>query len=121
MAAVRLKLNFQSMLYHKGSSDWTYTIIYCLNHAENNAAIVVACIPMLRSLVPGWTSNGDRESETSWKPNNGNPRIHRESFIRLGMVPDPREENPLRLDTMGNISGNGGTSSSPNIVYDSEV
>ena len=104
MAAVRLKLNFQSMLYHKASSDWTYTIIYCLNHAENNAAIIVACIPLLRSLVPSWTSSGDEESETSWEPNNKNPRIHRESFIRLGRVLDSRNENPLAQDTMVNNS-----------------
>lgn len=104
MAAVRLKLTFQRMLYHKTKSDWTYTIIYCLNHAENNAAIIVACIPLLRSLVPGWRLSGDKESETSWEPNNKNPRIHRESFIRQEEVLDLRDESILAQDTMVNNS-----------------
>jgi hypothetical protein len=102
MAAVRLKLSFQRMLYHKTKSDWTYTIIYCLSHAENNAAIIVACIPLLCSLVPRWRSSGDKESETYREPNNKNPRIHRESFIRKGKVLDSRDENTLAQDTIVN-------------------
>ncbi|KFZ18664.1 hypothetical protein V501_01081 [Pseudogymnoascus sp. VKM F-4519 (FW-2642)] len=105
IAAVRLRLNFQPVLHHKpASSDWTYTIIYCLSHAENNAAIIVACIPLLRSLVPRWRLSGDKESETSREPNNKNPRIHRESFIRQGRVLDSRDENILVQDTMVNNS-----------------
>ena len=104
MAAVRLKLNFHRMLYHETKSDWTYTIVYCLNHAENNAAIIVACIPLLRSLVPGWRLSGDKESETSREPNNKNPRIRRESFTRQGKVLDSRDEDTLAQDTMVNNS-----------------
>jgi hypothetical protein len=103
MAAVRLKLSFQRMLYHKTKSDWTYTIIYCLSHAENNAAIIVACIPLLRSLVPGWRS-GRKGSEASQESNNKNLRIHRESFICQGKVLVSRDENILAQDTMVNNS-----------------
>ena len=99
MAAVRLKLNFESMLYKKSSFDWTYTIIYCLNHTENNAAIIVACIPLLRSLFPGWKSSGDPQFENSCGSNNESPRNQRDSFIRLGKLVDLRQDNFYALDT----------------------
>jgi hypothetical protein len=34
--------------------DWTYPIDYCINHIENNVAIIVANIPILRGLVTRW-------------------------------------------------------------------
>lgn len=34
--------------------DWTYPIDYCINHIENNVAILVACLPTYRGLFTHW-------------------------------------------------------------------
>jgi hypothetical protein len=41
-------------LYTLYKPDWTYPIDYCINHIENNVAIIVANIPILRGLVTRW-------------------------------------------------------------------
>ncbi|KFZ08722.1 hypothetical protein V502_09201 [Pseudogymnoascus sp. VKM F-4520 (FW-2644)] len=80
MGAVRLKLNYQSILYKHHESDWTYTIVYCLSHAENNVAIVIACMPPLRSLILRWASNKDEEALVRDQSDTINRRIYGESF-----------------------------------------
>ncbi|KFY25658.1 hypothetical protein V493_04523 [Pseudogymnoascus sp. VKM F-4281 (FW-2241)] len=80
MGAVRLKLNYQSILYKHHDSDWTYTIVYCLSHAENNVAIIIACMPPLRSLILRWTSNKDEEALVRDQSDTINRRIYGESF-----------------------------------------
>ena len=36
-------------------ADWTYPIDFCINHIENNVAILVACLPTYRGLFTHWT------------------------------------------------------------------
>ncbi|OBT89125.1 hypothetical protein VE02_01991 [Pseudogymnoascus sp. 03VT05] len=80
MGAIRLKLNYQGILYKNHESDWTYTIVYCLSHAENNVAIVIACMPPLRSLILRWASNKDEEALVRDQSDTINRRIYGESF-----------------------------------------
>lgn len=63
MSAVRLKLNYEAMLFNKNPNDWTYSgVIYCLTHAENNVAIIVACMPTIRSLVMSWITRKQEDT-----------------------------------------------------------
>src|SRR5690349_22090448 len=101
MAAVRLKLNFYSMLFHINDKDWTYTIIYCLNHAENNVAIIVACVPPVRGLLISWASGKDEErTQAQW--NSGNTS---DNHLRHGIALGSRDGASLAESKKVNTSG----------------
>lgn len=57
IGAAKIYLTYRDRLYSLYKPDWTYPIDYCINHIENNVAIIVANIPILRGLVTRWTFN----------------------------------------------------------------
>lgn len=54
IGAAKIYLSYRDRLYTLFKPDWTYPIDYCINHIENNVAIIVANIPILRGLVTRW-------------------------------------------------------------------
>jgi hypothetical protein len=54
IGAAKIYLSYRDRLYTLYDPDWTYPIDYCINHIENNVAIIVANIPILRGLVTRW-------------------------------------------------------------------
>jgi hypothetical protein len=57
IGAAKIFLSYRDRLYTLYQPDWTYPIDYCINHIENNVAIIVANIPILRGLVTRWVFN----------------------------------------------------------------
>ncbi|KNG50024.1 hypothetical protein DDE82_004597 [Stemphylium lycopersici] len=57
IGAAKIYLSYRDRLYTLFNPDWTYPIDYCINHIENNVAIIVANIPILRGLVTRWIFN----------------------------------------------------------------
>ncbi|KAJ4988723.1 integral membrane protein [Stagonosporopsis vannaccii] len=57
IGAAKIYLSYRDRLYTLYNPDWTYPIDYCINHIENNVAIIVANIPILRGLVTRWVFN----------------------------------------------------------------
>lgn len=57
IGAAKIYLSYRDRLYTLYAPDWTYPIDYCINHIENNVAIIVANIPILRGLVTRWVFN----------------------------------------------------------------
>lgn len=60
IGAGKIYLSYRDRLYTLYVPDWTYSIDYCINHIENNVAIIVANIPILRGLVTRWVFNFKR-------------------------------------------------------------
>jgi hypothetical protein len=57
IGAAKIYLTYRDRLYFLYKPDWTYPIDFCINHIENNVAIIVANIPILRGLVTRWVFN----------------------------------------------------------------
>ncbi|KAF2748971.1 hypothetical protein M011DRAFT_457083 [Sporormia fimetaria CBS 119925] len=57
IGAAKIYLQYRDRLYTLFQPDWTYPIDYCINHIENNVAIIVANVPILRGLVTRWVFN----------------------------------------------------------------
>jgi hypothetical protein len=57
IGAAKIYLSYRDRLYSIYNPDWTYPIDYCISHVENNVAIIVANIPILRGLVTRWVFN----------------------------------------------------------------
>lgn len=57
IGAAKIYLSYRDRLYTLFKPDWTYPIDFCINHIENNVAIIVANIPILRGLVTRWVFN----------------------------------------------------------------
>ena len=64
IGAAKIYLSYRDRLYTLYVPDWTYPIDYCINHIENNVAIIVANIPILRGLVTRWVFNFRSEKPT---------------------------------------------------------
>ena len=45
--------------------DWTYPIDFCINHIENNVAILVACLPTYRGLFSNWSKRNKSTTATA--------------------------------------------------------
>jgi len=78
IGAAKIYLTYRDRLYIVYKPDWTYPIDFCINHIENNVAIVVANIPILRGLVTRWVFNfrtkatpleREREIQGNWQWN----------------------------------------------------
>ncbi|KAF7570763.1 hypothetical protein PtrM4_107650 [Pyrenophora tritici-repentis] len=54
IGGAKIYLSYRDRLFTLFKPDWTYPIDYCINHIENNVAIIVANIPILRGLVTRW-------------------------------------------------------------------
>jgi hypothetical protein len=81
IGAAKIFLSYRDRLYTLYQPDWTYPIDYCINHIENNVAIIVANIPILRGLVTRWVFNfrtkatpmeRERENRGDWQWNTSN-------------------------------------------------
>ncbi|OAL49972.1 hypothetical protein IQ07DRAFT_587645 [Pyrenochaeta sp. DS3sAY3a] len=79
IGAAKIYLSYRDRLYTLFKPDWTYQIDYCINHIENNVAIIVANIPILRGLVTRWVFNFktkatplEREFRGDWQWNSSN-------------------------------------------------
>jgi hypothetical protein len=81
IGAAKIYLSYRDRLYSLYKPDWTYPIDYCINHIENNVAIIVANIPILRGLVTRWVFNfrtkatpmeREREFRGDWQWNSSN-------------------------------------------------
>ncbi|OCL12162.1 hypothetical protein AOQ84DRAFT_257852, partial [Glonium stellatum] len=57
IGAAKIYLSYRDRLYRLYNADWTYPIDYCISHIENNVAIIVANVPILRGLVTRWVFN----------------------------------------------------------------
>ncbi|KAF3046152.1 hypothetical protein E8E12_011393 [Didymella heteroderae] len=70
IGAAKIYLSYRDRLYTLYVPDWTYPIDYCINHIENNVAIIVANIPILRGLVTRWVFNfrGSQPAERQERP-----------------------------------------------------
>ncbi|KAF2756409.1 hypothetical protein EJ05DRAFT_501914 [Pseudovirgaria hyperparasitica] len=69
IGAAKIHLTYQDRLYNIQANDWTYNITFCINHAENNVAIIVACIPALRGLIMRWISRPMDEEDARMRRN----------------------------------------------------
>ncbi|KAH7399007.1 hypothetical protein DE146DRAFT_678096 [Phaeosphaeria sp. MPI-PUGE-AT-0046c] len=78
IGAAKIYLTYRDRLYRLYKPDWTYPIDFCINHIENNVAIIVANIPILRGLVTRWVFNfrtkatpmeREREIQGNWQWN----------------------------------------------------
>ncbi|KAL6705516.1 hypothetical protein ACN47E_006633 [Coniothyrium glycines] len=77
--AAKIYLQYRDRLLFIYNPDWTYPIDYCISHVENNVAIIVANIPILRGLVTRWVFNfrtkatpHERELRGDWQWNTSN-------------------------------------------------
>lgn len=84
IGAAKIYLSYRDRLYTLYVPDWTYPIDYCINHIENNVAIIVANIPILRGLVTRWVFN----------------------FKGLRAASGDRKERPIPLRKRPNLSKN---------------
>lgn len=107
IGAARLALEWQHTLHLVDKPDWTYNIAFCLNHAENNAAIILACMPILRTLIIRWNHDG-----TNLGSDVRSRRVHRGSvMLRSGESPtafEYRKEKSSDMSVDVNVAGGGG-------------
>lgn len=82
IGGAKIYLSYRDRLYNLYVPDWTYPIDYCINHIENNVAIIVANIPILRGLVTRWVFN----------------------FRCEKVVPTERKERPIPLRKLSKLS-----------------
>ncbi|PSN68839.1 hypothetical protein BS50DRAFT_490885 [Corynespora cassiicola Philippines] len=98
IGAAKIYLSYRDRLYSDFKPDWTYPIDYCINHIENNVAIIVANIPILRGLVTRWVFNfktkatpAEREfrNDCQWSSSNSSAltRVTKRSRIAQKIMP----------------------------------
>jgi hypothetical protein len=85
IGAAKIYLSYRDRLFTEFKPDWTYPIDFCINHIENNVAIIVANIPILRGLVTRWVFNfktkatpmeRDFRNERQWSTSNSSTFTH---------------------------------------------
>ncbi|EPS40048.1 hypothetical protein H072_6169 [Dactylellina haptotyla CBS 200.50] len=54
IGAAKIYYTYRDRLYVSAPDDWTWDIVFTINHWENCVAIVVACVPSLRVLILRW-------------------------------------------------------------------
>ncbi|KAF3915199.1 hypothetical protein ABW20_dc0107056 [Dactylellina cionopaga] len=62
IGAAKIYYTYRDRLYVSAPDDWTFDIVYTINHWENCVAIVVACIPSLRVLILRWLGKEEGSS-----------------------------------------------------------
>ncbi|KAF2689183.1 hypothetical protein K458DRAFT_290944 [Lentithecium fluviatile CBS 122367] len=98
IGAAKIYLSYRDRLFVSFKTDWTYPIDYCINHIENNVAIIVANIPILRGLVTRWVFNFktkavpmEREFRNDWQWSSSNSstftRVARRNRIARKIMP----------------------------------
>jgi hypothetical protein len=99
IGGAKIYLSYRDRLYSLFKPDWTYPIDYCINHVENNVAIIVANVPILRGLVTRWVFNFrtkatpmEREFRNEWQWNSSSnsstfTRITRRKRVAQKIMP----------------------------------
>ncbi|KAL6703274.1 hypothetical protein ACN47E_010062 [Coniothyrium glycines] len=54
ISSAKIYLQYRDRIWGAVSPDWTFNINYCISHIENNVAIILANIPILRGSVTRW-------------------------------------------------------------------
>jgi len=101
IGAIRFKEYFEVMLNAKPASDWTYSIAYTLNHAENNATIILACMPPLRTYFLRWMAHKDEEKQSLSYGGSGSQIVYGEP----SMLPSISEHSEKNSSIQGRNSG----------------
>lgn len=65
IGAAKIYYTYKDRLFVSAPDDWTWDIIYTINHWENCVAIVVACIPSLRVLILRWLGKEEGDSRAT--------------------------------------------------------
>ncbi|KFY21246.1 hypothetical protein V491_03032 [Pseudogymnoascus sp. VKM F-3775] len=65
ISAAKIYLTYLDRLYVVAEPDWTYPIDFCINHIENNVAILVACLPTYRGLFSNWSKRNKSTTATA--------------------------------------------------------
>ncbi|PGH26465.1 hypothetical protein AJ80_01778 [Polytolypa hystricis UAMH7299] len=60
LSALKIYVTYRDRLLLIDTGDWTYSIEFCITHGEANVGIIVACIPVLRSLISARTGQTTR-------------------------------------------------------------
>lgn len=94
IGAIRFKEYCEIMLFRKPASDWTYNISYCLNHAENNVTIILACMPPLRTYFLRWKAQRDEEKQPGDQERSGTYGSEGGPFV-FESVSEQSSESPL--------------------------
>lgn len=81
IAIARFAQELQHQLHLVDVADWTYTIRYTLHHAENNVAIMLACMPMLRTLIIHWRKTNFSQQSRGSSDVIASRKIQRESAL----------------------------------------
>ncbi|KAF2464873.1 uncharacterized protein BDR25DRAFT_296035 [Lindgomyces ingoldianus] len=103
IGGAKIYLSYRDRLYSIFKPDWTYPIDYCINHIENNVAIIVANIPILRGLVTRWVFNFktkatpiEREFRNDWQWSSSNSstftRVAKRNRIAQKIMPCIQED-----------------------------
>ncbi|KAF2798511.1 hypothetical protein K505DRAFT_267461 [Melanomma pulvis-pyrius CBS 109.77] len=98
IGAAKIYLSYRDRLFTLFKPDWTYPIDFCINHIENNVAIIVANIPIMRGLVTRWVFNfktkatpieRDFRSDWQWSSSNSSTftRVARRHRIAKKILP----------------------------------
>lgn len=104
IAIARFAQELQHQLYQKDPVDWTYTIRYTLHHAENNVAIMLACMPMIRTLILQWHKTSWSHQSPDSSDTINRRRIQRDSIMLQswdedGVIdPAPLEKRTARFE-----------------------
>ncbi|KAF1996182.1 hypothetical protein P154DRAFT_443848 [Amniculicola lignicola CBS 123094] len=109
IGAAKVYLTYRDRLFFLFKPDWTYPIDYCVNHIENNVAIIVANIPILRGLVTRWVFNFktqptpmEREfrNELQWSSSNSSTftRVARKNRLAQKILPCIQDDFSSSLD-----------------------
>lgn len=123
IGAAKIYETYNDRLYSTFENDWTYNISFCINHAENNCAIVIACVPALRGLIVRWISKEPDVEAGRRRPHHGHPHQRRHANRRPARFwpsdkphfvtavchrERPREDSDF--SDMTSLGGSGGTS-----------
>ncbi|KAI8934871.1 hypothetical protein NX059_008547 [Plenodomus lindquistii] len=124
IGGAKIYLSYRDRLFTLFKPDWTYPIDYCINHIENNVAIIVANIPILRGLVTRWVfdfrtkaapSQRVREFRGDWQHNtsssselSGMPKKTRAPRVVRKILPCIQDDFSSSLATRSRGAEDGG-------------
>ncbi|KAF2116768.1 hypothetical protein BDV96DRAFT_572829 [Lophiotrema nucula] len=112
IGAAKIYLSYRDRLFSLFKPDWTYPIDYCISHIENNVAIIVACVPILRGLVTRWVFNFrtkatpiEREFRSDWQWSSNSStftRVAKRNRIAQKIMPCIQDDFSSSLDRTKN-------------------
>lgn len=96
IGGAKIYLSYRDRLYTLYKPDWTYPIDFCINHIENNVAIIVANIPILRGLVTRWVFNFRTKATPHEREFRGNWQWNTSDSSDLGQYPGSSKNRVVR-------------------------